>query len=166
MRNSIASSRAFSLIELALSLGVAAFCLITVFGLLPYAAQTNRDSTSQTAATSLLSSIISDIRSTPPTTPIRGLAATSVEYQISIPTNPVSSATTNSPLYFSQEGTAQTSLQSQSRYRVTLTFLPNATGTSPYRTATRCYIKLSWPAAAAPDTASGFVEAFASFDRN
>ena len=42
--------RAFSLVEVTLALGVAAFCLIAVFGLMPVGVQTNRNATSQTGA--------------------------------------------------------------------------------------------------------------------
>ena len=57
---------AFSLVELTLAIGIAAFCLIAVFGLVPIGVQTNRNATSQTAATNILSSVVSDIRASPP----------------------------------------------------------------------------------------------------
>ena len=57
---------AFSLVELTLALGIAAFCLIAVFALMPVGVQTNRNATSQTAATNILSSVVSDIRASPP----------------------------------------------------------------------------------------------------
>ena len=57
---------AFSLVELTLALVVAALCLIAVFGLVPVGVQTNRNATSQTAATNILSSVVSDIRASPP----------------------------------------------------------------------------------------------------
>jgi type II secretory pathway pseudopilin PulG len=56
---------AFSLVELTLALGIAAFCMIAVFGLVPVGVQTNRNATSQTAATNILSSVVSDIRASP-----------------------------------------------------------------------------------------------------
>src|SRR5436309_7561378 len=56
---------AFSLVEVTLALGVAAFCLIAVFGLVPVGVQTNRNATSQTVATNILSSVVSDIRASP-----------------------------------------------------------------------------------------------------
>ena len=56
---------AFSLVEVTLALGIAAFCLIAVFGLVPVGVQTNRNATSQTAATNILSSVVSDIRASP-----------------------------------------------------------------------------------------------------
>ncbi|PYJ64415.1 MAG: Verru/Chthon cassette protein B, partial [Verrucomicrobia bacterium] len=39
---------AFSLVEVTLAIGIAALCLITVFGLVPIGVQTTRNATSQT----------------------------------------------------------------------------------------------------------------------
>src|SRR5215813_10853354 len=61
----LSTAAGFSLVELTLALGVAAFCLIAVFGLVPVGVQTNRNATSQTAATNILSSVVSDIRASP-----------------------------------------------------------------------------------------------------
>ena len=157
---------AFSLVELVLAIGVAGFCLIAVFGLLPIGVQTNRAATSQTAAAGILVSIEADLRATPPTAPVRGGATTSVQYQLSIPGNPVTSATTLPPLYFTQEGTFSPTREPQSRYRATVTFLPNDLGSASARTATRAYIKVSWPAADDSSIVAGSSETFASFARN
>ena len=59
-----ASHCGFSLVEVTLALGVAAFCLIAVFGLIPVGVQTNRNATSQTAATNIIASVIADMRAT------------------------------------------------------------------------------------------------------
>ncbi|PYL54700.1 MAG: hypothetical protein DMF33_00490 [Verrucomicrobia bacterium] len=64
MNRRLRSATAFSLVELTLALGIAAFCLITLFGLLPVGVQTNRNATSQTAATNILTDVIADIRAT------------------------------------------------------------------------------------------------------
>jgi type II secretory pathway pseudopilin PulG len=53
---------AFSLVELTLSLGIAAFCLIAVFGLMPVSVQTNRNSTSQSAAVNIMAAVVADLR--------------------------------------------------------------------------------------------------------
>ena len=58
------STAAFSLVELTLAIGIAAFCLIAVFGLMPVGVQTNRNATSQTAATNIIASVIADMRAT------------------------------------------------------------------------------------------------------
>jgi len=157
-------NKAFSLIELALALGVAAFCLVAVFGLLPVGVQTNRISTSQPAASHIFTRVLADLRATPTTTP-RGAGATSLEYNIGIPANPVS-ANKSQVLYFAEDGTFSDSLQTNSRFRLTVTFLVNDPRSTPAKSATRVYLKSTWPAAANPDTATGVDEAFAALNRN
>src|SRR5437667_9070298 len=56
---------AFSLVELTLALGVAAFCLLAVFGLMPIGVQTNRNATSQTRATNIMAAVMADLRAMP-----------------------------------------------------------------------------------------------------
>ena len=162
---------AFSLVEVTLALGVAAFCLLAVFGLMPIGVQTNRNATSQTRATNILASVIADLRSTPLTTPPGG-ATTSLQYQIPIPANPVPVGSTTSvpPLFFAEDGTFSTSIQAQSRYQVNITFLPTSPNPNGSNThlPTLADVKLTWPAAADPTTTtpSGSAEMFAAFDRN
>ena len=155
---------AFSLVEITLALGVAAFCLIAVFGLVPVGVQTNRNATSQTAATSIISAVVADLRATPLTTP-PGQATTSLQYQIPMPQNPVTTSTTIDPIFFAQDGTFSTTMQPSSRYRLTVTFAPNGPGA---QNPTYADIRVTWPAPVDPaaTTPSGSVEMFAAFDRN
>src|SRR6266404_4337351 len=92
---------AFSLVELTLALGVAAFCLLAVFGLMPIGVQTNRNATSQTAAANIMASVLADIRTTAKATPS---ATPSPLYNISVPARGDSNATPQT-LYF--DGTGQ-----------------------------------------------------------
>src|SRR5436853_4832798 len=78
------SRGAFSLVEVTLALGVAGFCFIAILGLLPVGVQTNQRAISQTAATNILSSVVSDLRATPKA------AAASTQYGIPIPSDPTS----------------------------------------------------------------------------
>src|SRR5436189_3881910 len=52
---------AFSLIEVTLALGIAAFCLLTVFALLPVALKTQQASIQQTTANTIASQIVADL---------------------------------------------------------------------------------------------------------
>jgi uncharacterized protein (TIGR02598 family) len=155
---------AFSLVEVTLALGIAAFCLIAVFGLMPVGVQTNRNAASQTAATNIIAAVVADLRATPVTTP-PGSATTSLQYQILIPQNPVTAATTAGPIFFAQDGTFSTTMQPDSRYRLTVTFPPNGPAT---RSPTYAEVKVTWPAPVDPATTtpSGSVELLAAFDRN
>ena len=56
------STRGFSLIEVTIALGIATFCLVALFALLPIGLNTNRDTIEQTVATSIAANIASDIR--------------------------------------------------------------------------------------------------------
>src|SRR5204863_2075396 len=62
MKRSLAETAAFSLVEVTLALGVAAFCLIAVLGLLPTSLKTQQASIQQTTANSIISQIFADLR--------------------------------------------------------------------------------------------------------
>lgn len=164
MKRSIVSASAFSLVELTLAIGVAAFCLIAVFGLMPIGVQTNRNATSQTAATNVMAAVVADLRATP-----KGVTP-SAQFLISLPANAASPpdpppCSGTQTLYFNGEGQAAGALGASSRYRLIVTFVRNPTGaTAP----TYAKLKVSWPAAVNPCTVtpSGSVEMFAAFDRN
>ncbi len=142
------STAAFSLVEVTVALGIAAFCLVAVFGLMPVGVQTNRNATSQTAATNIMAAVVADLRATPKTPGT--WTGTSPQFGI-----PLGTSTT---LYFDSSGQFSTSLQTDSRYQVNVTF-PSA-GTLTYAD-----LKVTWPAAATSANASGSVETFAAFDR-
>jgi uncharacterized protein (TIGR02598 family) len=138
---------AFSLVEVTLALGIAAFCLITIFGLMPVGVQTNRNATSQTAATNIIAAVTADLRATP------RASTTSSQFGITFGTDRI--------LYFDGSGGFSTSLGSDSRYRLSITWNPGAPAGSKYAS-----LKVTWPAAATLANASGAEETFAAFDRN
>ncbi len=164
MNKRFTCTSAFSLIELTVAIGIAAFCLITVFALIPVAVQTNRNATSQTAANNITASVIADMRSTP-----RGVSP-SAQFAINLPANAASPAdpppcSGTQRLYFDGQGQATSVIGADSRYRLIVTFVRNLTGaTAP----TYAKLKVSWPAAVDPCTItpSGSIETFAGFDRN
>ena len=135
----------FSLVEVTLALGIAAFCLIAVFGLMPVGMQTNRNATSRTAATSIMTAVMGDLRATPKAN------TTSAQFGITFGTG--------ATLYFDGSGQVTTLLGTNSRYQLNVTW---------YGTSTLSYadLKVTWPAAATPANASGSTEIFAAFDRN
>ena len=164
MKRSPQLARAFSLVEVTLALGVAAFSLIAIFGLLVTGTQTNHTAIEQSASSDSPAAVAADLRATPKTSPAGG-STPSPQFQITIPANPVSSpAPSPSTLYFTAQAQSSTSLQPNSRYRLVITFLANGTGT---RTATFVNLKMTWPAAAAPTGANtGGAETFIALDRN
>ena len=157
---------AFSLVELTLALGIAAFCLIAVFGLMPIGVQTNRNATSQTAATNIMAAVVADLRATPT------FNTTSTEFGITFGAN--------ATRYFDDTGSCScdsAGLQKfnsstgscsdtwnpalQLRYQLNVTWY----GSSGLRYAD---VKVTWPAAVDPATTtpSGSAEMLAAFDRN
>ena len=62
MKRFLKPNSAFSMIEVVLALGVAAFCLIAVMGLLPVGLKTQQGSVNQTKANAIISQIIDDLR--------------------------------------------------------------------------------------------------------
>jgi type II secretory pathway pseudopilin PulG len=155
------SQAAFSLVEVTLALGIAAFCLIAVFGLVPVGVQTNRNATSQTAATNIIAAVVADLRATPKAN------TTSTQFCI-----PFATSDTSAPLYFDSTGRCSTDLAGSTspcglswtpplntRYQLTITW--NGSTALPYAD-----VKVTWPAAATPANASGSTEMFAAIARN
>jgi hypothetical protein len=167
--------QAFSLVEVTLALGVAAFCLMAVFGLMPVGVQTNRNTTSQTTATNITALAVADLRA--------ANMASSPMLGITIPTNPTSppqfippdvvpcygghTSIASQVRYFDSQGVATPLIGSNSLYRLTVTFVKNTTATATTG-ATYVNVKVTWPAAIDPCviTPSGSVEMFAALDRN
>ena len=112
MKRSLVSTFAFSLVEVTLALGIAAFCLIAVFGLMPVGVQTNRNATSQTAGANIIAAVVSDLRATPKT------SATSSQFAITFGTAKT--------LYFDNAGQFTTSLGTNSRYQLNITWNSSA----------------------------------------
>jgi uncharacterized protein (TIGR02598 family) len=139
-------TRAFSLVEVTLALGVMAFCLIAVFGLLPVGLNSNQAAIQQTRATDILMAVSTDLRSTLST------ANSSPRFNIPIP-----GGTT---LFLKENGVPDT--QANSRYRVSITFTPTTN-----RMATTGAVLITWPAQQNdPQKANGSVEEFIALDRN
>ena len=145
---SSSSTAAFSLVEVTLALGVAAFCLLAVLGLLPVGVQTNRNASSQTIASNIIATVVSDLRTTP------AVAMTSPEFAITFDAEKT--------LFFDASGQALPSLSADSRYRLNVTWNSAPTGLR------YAVLKVTWPAEVDPATTppGGSVEIFAAFDRN
>lgn len=171
MKLSTARAAGFSMVEMVVALGVTAFCLIAVFGLMPVGVQTNQRSISQTAATAILSSVLADMRGTPIGAPA------SAQYFIAFGTPKT--------LYFDGAGACSTDVNGttnpngtswnppiQVRYRLDVSFPVNPAGVNA---ATFAYLRTTWPvppnaqpmpATPDPNTTRGSSEMFAAMSRN
>ena len=165
------SLTAFSLVEVTLALGIAAFCFIAVMGVIPVGVQTNRNATSQTVATNIMAAVVSDLRATPKT------KFGSAQFGIPIPSDHTGGAASNCQpcalcwnaqtqiRYF--DGSGKLVASPAALYRVTLTLVQNPTATTT--TGALFYdVRATWPAQADPcaTTPSGSVEMFMALDRN
>ena len=148
MKRLINVAAGFSLVEVTFALGIAAFCLITVLGMIPVGVQTNRNATSQTAVTNIMAAVVADLRATPKATD------TSLQFAIRFGTN--------TTLYFDNAGQFTTSLGANSRYQLNITW----SGSSTLRYAD---VKVIWPPTVATTSPtpipSGSTEMFVAFDR-
>ncbi len=148
----------FSLVEVALALGIAAFCLIAVFGLLPVGISSTAVATQQTVATSLLASVASDLRA------LSKQTTTSERFKIDVTTPGLKS------IFMSEDGRTSPSASADFRYRLTCNVL-TPPATAP-KSATAISIRLTWPALSDPQPGTppknyaGLVESYVALNRN
>lgn len=146
---------AFSLVEVTLALGVAAFCLIVMLGLLPAGINANRAGTEQTAATGLAAAVAADLRSSATQGPRFGF----------------DQSTVLQTRFLAEDGSVSPALvasgASFSRYRVTI---QRSAASGAEAVPVRIFV--SWPAAADPATGqwpakfTGFVEIVTALNPN
>lgn len=149
----IRNTSAFSLVEVTIALGIAAFCLLAIFGLLPTGLNASKAAIQQTTATSIMAAIESDLRT-----------ATSNQTQTNI-YNLSLSGTGEQKLQFTMGGKAITGTNGDPFYEAAVTAQPSS-GTSS-RKATQVYLKVTWPAAMTPpERRPGKVEIVTALDRN
>jgi len=82
----------FSLVEVALAIAIAVFCLVTIMGLLPVGLTSGQATAGETAANGILNEVLADLRATGPTIP-SGASATSQQFGIAIPATGTTSQT-------------------------------------------------------------------------
>ena len=146
---------AFSLVEVVIAIGVAAFCLVAMLGLFPTGLKSVKNTIDQTAAAGYLDAIALDLSSIP-------LGSnTSSLYGLTLPARGGSSTSTTN-FYFNDDGTLTSSSSSVStRYRVQLSFSNNPA--SPLVTSAQ--IQVSWPPTASLANALGNLESVIMINR-
>lgn len=145
MKRPLSEAAAFSLVEVTLALGVAAFCLVAVLGLLPTSLKTQQASIQQTTANSIISQIYSDLRADLRLPP--GLASHEVDGGFQPPLHGHwLQRLTPDTLYFTQEGKPVNNGGDVAVFKATITYnqLP------PTDTTSLASITVSWPAQGVP----------------
>jgi type II secretory pathway pseudopilin PulG len=169
MKLSLHKPSAFSLIEITLALGVAAFCLLAVLGLLAAGVQTQQASIQQTTANQILSGQGAALRAAiiyPP-----GLAN-----KLQDPDKTLRGHWCNvgepDTLYYTNEGIQTGGITpndppADAVFRLTLTYLNPPGGDLSYTTSLAT-IKVTWPAQVDPATGTpaGKVETFIAVNRD
>jgi len=160
MKGSHPYSSAFSLVEVTLALGVAAFSLLIILGMLPVSLKTNQASTQQTNANGIISQVAADLRAAARLPPGQVSKQFSLHPHNGGPWDP-----TPDYVFFTDDGkptgTNQTTAPSDAIFRATITYrLP------PTDTTSLADIKVSWPAQQADMTkVAGSVEMFVAINR-
>jgi uncharacterized protein (TIGR02598 family) len=169
------SRRGFSLVEVSLAVGVAGFCLLSLFGLLPLGLSSNQTSLEQTMAGNIAGAIVADLRCAQPL-----VTGSSPRFGFNIPGAQSPSptiASTPQTLYLTANGTAigvvgnnpVISGTAIPVYRATVGFAPPSSG---QRTATAVRLIVTWPALADsnpslwPSNYTGSCEVDTTLDRN
>ena len=159
---------AFSLVEVTLALGIAAFGLVSIFGLLPASLGTSQTSVQQTSSVNVLAGIAADLRQAPTANQILSgsaagsiLTAASPRYGVNV-ANTTGAPAKITPFYLDEGGNS--AALSAARYQVNITI--NPANPSLPRAATTGIIQISWPAAATPPNVAGSLTTFVALDRN
>lgn len=158
------SVRAFSLVEVTLAIGIAAFCLVSIFGLLPAGLNGNQASVRETAASRLTAAIASDLRATSES----GGAANSPLYEIGVP----ASGQSNTTVVFLKEDGSKAELGGQGMPPMFRAAVVVDSPSSPSRAAATARILITWPAQLSPSTSglpskfTGSLETVVTLDRS
>ena len=156
------SRAAFSLVEVTLALGLAAFCLVALLGLLPLGNNQNLDASKATAATDMTGAIIADLRSVG-----SGGPGPSPIYQVAFPTTPGSTVATG--FFASESGeylgpvSAGLGTYPTARFQV-LVRLTSAPSARPMENLV-AYVRLAQPAVLVPDNNIGTSEVVTVLNR-
>jgi len=156
------SRSAFSLIEVTLAIGVAAFCLIAVMGLLPVAIKMQQASVQQTKANAIISQISSDLLADVRLPP--GQASKAQGDWANLHGRWAQVATPD-VLYFTNDAKQsgyQGPAPADAAFRATITYM-----LPPTTTTSLANIKVTWPASVDPvtGTPAGSAETYISVNR-
>lgn len=153
----------FSLVEVTIAVGVAAFCLTSLTGLIMTGLHSNEKAEDRYMALNVAATLFSDLKSAPKATNGNSQTVDSVS---------ISEAGSNDDaeqvVYYSEVADSTGShfanqCSPTAHYRISLSM--HSPGTKQHR-ATFVHLRLTWPAQATPETASGRVEVVSALDRN
>jgi uncharacterized protein (TIGR02598 family) len=140
----------FSLVEVVTALGIAAFCLLTLLGLLAVGVTSNKGTINQSIAVNIATAVAADLRATPLNTQYYTTSEIlySPRFRFTLPYSGMQT------VYVSDQGTPVTAVGANlpagtASYRVTVQGPARPSGTGQ-RFASPVYILVTWPGAADP----------------
>ena len=150
----------FSLIEVTLAIGVAAFCLVAVLGLMPVGLKNQQSVIAETQANTIISQLVGKLRAAVRVPP--GKSDQSDSKWLLHPHNGGAWDPTPDVLYFNIQGNSEgSSLTAASVYRATIQYI-----FPPTDTTSLADITVTWPAAQTdPTKVAGSVETFVAINR-
>jgi len=166
MKRSLSVTAAFSLVEIVIALGVAAFCLLAVMGMLPVAAKVQQVSVQQTKANAVISQIIDDLRADVRLPPGQ---ASKVQGEWANLHGHWAAVAVPDTIFFTNDGDQTGSVTQGTAppapvgavFRATITYL-----FPPTATTSIAKITVSWPAAQSDLTqVAGSIDVFAAVNR-
>jgi len=168
LKQSLPEAAAFSLVEVTLALGIAAFCLITSFALIPVALKTQPASIQQTTANTVASQIVADLSAALRLPP----GQQSKQFNLH---GHWAELLTPDLLYFAKDGTFVPGSTNQRPPPSSAVFLAAVTYLQPpTETTSLADVTVGWPAAGIPvngngqpdfSKGAGKVETFAAINR-
>src|SRR6266480_3975695 len=147
MKRSLPETAAFSMVEITLAMGVAAFCLIAVMGMLPAGLKIQQASIQQTTANEILSDAVADLRASVRYPPGQANKLNSQQQTLK---GHWATAGTPDTLYYTNEGSqtgglSPSTVPADAVFRLTLTYL-----LPPTDTTSLANITVTWPAQVDP----------------
>lgn len=139
--------RGFSLVEVAMALGIVAFALVSLMALLPLGMKTNIDSLEESQAVNLVRAVIADRRLSP---------AKDASTQFKISALAALDKKTAGTIWL-KEDTATLSAPADARYRMDYVLYPPAAQGEPIV----AFLRVQWPAGA--PTPQSYYETVATF---
>jgi uncharacterized protein (TIGR02598 family) len=153
---------AFSLVEIVIALGVAAFALVAVMGMLPAGLKVQQSSVQQTTANEIMAAILNDLRADVVLPPGQASKETASGFGLH---GHWAQVATPDTLYFTNDGTqtgAVNQIGAGAVFRAKITYLFPPTATTSVANVT-----ITWPAEVDPATGTptGSVDTYIAVNR-
>jgi uncharacterized protein (TIGR02598 family) len=147
MKRNLTAKRGFSLVEVAMALAIAAFCLLTLMGLLSLGVHNYQQSGSRTTMVNLSTAVVQDLQAAPANSTANSLSPR-FQFNVAFPGSGTATPTPQTAFVDANGvGMNGNALGSTTVYRISVAFFPPAAGLN---SATTARVIVSYPAQADP----------------